>query len=76
MLKILKNLKKSILSVIAIVLLLCVQASVDLALPDYTSKIVNTGIQAGGIESSIPRLISKEDMEIALLFTDKDNEIL
>ena len=76
MLKILKNLKKSILSVIAIVLLLCVQASVDLALPDYTSKIVNTGIQAGGIESSIPRLISKEDMEIALLFTDEDNEIL
>ena len=47
MLKILKNLKNSWVSVIAIVILLCIQAATDLALPDYTSKIVNTGIQAG-----------------------------
>ena len=47
MLKVLKNLKKSWTSVIVIVILLCIQAATDLALPDYTSKIVNTGIQAG-----------------------------
>lgn len=47
MFKVLKNLKKSLISVIIIVLLLCVQAMADLALPDYTSKVVNTGIQAG-----------------------------
>ena len=47
MLKLLKNLKKSIFSVMAIIILLCIQASVDLALPDYTSKIVNIGIQEG-----------------------------
>ncbi len=47
MFKVLKNLQESIFSVIAIVLLLCVQAYVDLKLPDYTSKIVNIGIQAG-----------------------------
>ena len=47
MFKVLKNLQKSIFSVIAIILLLCVQAYVDLKLPDYTSKIVNIGIQAG-----------------------------
>lgn len=76
MLKVLRNLKESAFSVIAIVLLLCIQATTDLALPDYTSKIVNTGIQAGGIESSIPDLISKENMDTVLLFTDKDNEIL
>lgn len=47
MIKLLKNLKKSIFSVIAIIILLCIQAAVDLSLPDYTSKIVNIGIQEG-----------------------------
>lgn len=42
MLKILKNLKKTWISVVIIVILLCVQAWADLTLPDYTSKIVNT----------------------------------
>lgn len=59
MLKILKNLKKSWKSVVVIVLLLCVQAWADLSLPDYTSKIVNTGIQAGGIENVSPTVIRK-----------------
>mgnify|MGYP004590979749 FL=1 len=76
MLKVLKNLKYSLISVIAIVILLCIQASTDLALPDYTSKIVNQGIQAGGIEKAVPEIISKEDMETVLEFSDKDNEIL
>ena len=76
MLKVLKNLKKTLGSVIAIVILLCVQATADLALPDYTSKIVNEGIQAGGIVSSVPDIISKEDMDAILLFTENDDEIL
>ena len=76
MLKVLKNLKKSWTSVIVIVILLCIQAATDLALPDYTSKIVNTGIQSGGIEEAVPKVISKEDMENLLIFTDKDDEIL
>ena len=42
MFKVLSNLRKSIISVIAIIILLCIQATVDLALPDYKSKIVNT----------------------------------
>lgn len=45
MLKVLKNLKKSFWAVIIIVILLCIQAWADLALPDYTSQIVNNGIQ-------------------------------
>ena len=76
MLKVLKNLKKSLGAVIVIVILLCIQAATDLALPDYTSKIVNEGIQAGGITSAIPEIISKEDMDNMLMFTDKDEEIL
>ncbi len=78
MLKVLRNLKKSFWSVVVIVILLCIQASTDLALPDYTSKIVNIGIQAGGIETAIPDIISKEDMDMLLIFTDneKDKQIL
>ena len=70
MLKVLKNLKNSLGAVIAIVILLCIQAATDLALPDYTSKIVNEGIQAGGIVSSAPDIISKSDMDTILLFTE------
>ena len=76
MLKVLKNLKKSLGAVILIIILLCIQATTDLALPDYTSKIVNVGIQAGGITSVVPEIISKEDMDALLVFTDKDDEIL
>ena len=76
MLKVLKNLKNSLDAVIAIVILLCIQAATDLALPDYTSKIVNEGIQAGGIVSSAPDIISKSDMDTILLFTEQDEEIL
>jgi len=73
MLKVLKNLKKSFWSVVVIVILLCIQAATDLALPDYTSKIVNVGIQAGGIESAVPEVMAKEDMENLLLFSDSKN---
>ena len=76
MLKVLKNLKKSFWSVLIIVLLLCVQAQTDLALPDYTSKIVNVGIQSGGIDTAVPQVISKENMDIVLMLSDKDDEIL
>ncbi len=76
MLKVLKNLKNSWTSVLIIVILLCVQAATDLALPDYTSKIVNVGIQYGGIEEAAPEVISKEDMENILFFTDNDEQIL
>ena len=75
MLKVLKNLKKSFWSVVVIVILLCIQAAADLALPDYTSKIVNTGIQAGGIETAVPKVISSEDMQSILIFSDKDEDI-
>ena len=76
MLKILKNLKESALGVIAIVLLLIVQANADLALPDYTSKIVNVGIQQSGVENTAPEVIRKSEMDNILYFTSDDDEIL
>ena len=75
MLKILKNLKESILLVIAIIILLCVQATADLNLPDFTSKIVNTGIQQGGIEYAVPEAIREEQLENLMYFTDEDEKI-
>lgn len=76
MLKVLKNLKQSWISVIVIVLLLCVQAAVDLELPNYTSRMVNNGIQSGGIEYVAPNVISKTDMENIISYTEDSNEIL
>ena len=76
MLKVLKNLKNSWITVLVIVILLCVQATTDLALPDYTSKIVNVGIQYGGIEEAVPEVISEELMENLLIFTEADEQIL
>lgn len=76
MFKVLKNLKESWISVIAIVLLLIVQAAGDLTLPDYTSKIVNVGIQNGGIENVAPEVIRKSEMDNLLIFTENDDKIL
>ncbi len=76
MLKVLKYLKKTWISVIVIVALLCAQAAADLALPDYTSKIVNVGIQQGGIDTAIPEAISKDEMDNLLMFTNDDSKIL
>ncbi len=76
MFKVLANMKKTWVSVIIIILLLILQANIDLALPDYTSKIVNIGIQQGGIENSSPEVIRKSTMEDLLLFTEEDDQIL
>ena len=75
MLKVLKNLKNSFWAVVLIILLLIVQAQADLRLPDYTSKIVNEGIQSGGIETAVPEIISKEDLENILIFSEDDDKI-
>ena len=75
MLKVLKNLKESALIVIAIFILLCIQAACDLNLPDFTSRIVNTGIQQGGIEYAVPDVITSNDLENLMIFTDEDEKI-
>ena len=75
MLKVLKNLKKSFWSVVVIILLLIVQAQADLNLPDFTSRIVNEGIQFGGIEKAVPQIVSKQDLENILIFSEDDDKI-
>ena len=76
MLKILKNLKQSWIIMVSIIILLCIQAMADLNLPDYTSKIVNIGIQQKGIENSAPEVITKNTLDKILIATKDDDFIL
>ena len=54
--------------IIGAIILLFVQANVNLALPDYLSNIVNVGIQQGGIEDKVPVAITQKEMNRTLLF--------
>lgn len=74
MIKIFKYLKSSIVSVLAIILLLFVQAYLDLTLPDYTSKIVNIGVQQAGIEDAAITEIGESSLNHLLLFMNDDDK--
>ncbi len=78
MFKLIKYMKPYLWLVILAVGLLFVQAISELALPDYMSKIVNTGIQQGGIENAISKVIRKSTMDDITLFmsTDDKEEVL
>ena len=54
MLNIFRHLFRHWATILAVVALLLVQASCDLALPGYTSDIVDVGIQQGGVDSALP----------------------
>ncbi|MCD8324118.1 MAG: ABC transporter ATP-binding protein/permease [Clostridiales bacterium] len=72
MLNLVKNLRHHIPSVVIIVCLLIVQAYCTLALPAYTSDIVDVGIEQGGIEDAAAVQISDETMGYLMLFMDED----
>lgn len=69
---------KPYLSLILIaVVLLFVQANADLALPDYLSKIVNVGIQQGGVENALPVAVRQSEMErLTIFLSTEDSDIL
>ena len=73
-----KRIFKSILpywkSVILIFVFLLLQAYCDLSLPQYTSNIIDTGIQNGGIEHAMPELITSDEFEKAVVFMSDDEE--
>ncbi len=72
MLKLIRYLKQVKWPILAIMLLLVVQAWCDLSLPQYTSDIVDIGIQQGGIEHAAPDQIRDETMENLKLFMEED----
>lgn len=71
---IIRYLKKSAFSIFIVVILLIIQAFCDLALPGYTSKIVNVGIQQGGVEEIAPKIITEDEMDNLLLFMSDDDK--
>ena len=73
MLNLLKHLKPFVGSMILAIALLFVQAICDLSLPDYMSNIVNVGIQQGGVENAVPKVIKSSEMEKLFIFM-KDDE--
>ena len=68
MLKMFRYVKDRWLSIVLIVLLLFLQAYCDLSMPDYTSRIVNVGIQQKGVEDGVPDEIRQSTMEDLFLF--------
>ncbi|MEE0693179.1 MAG: ABC transporter ATP-binding protein [Lachnospiraceae bacterium] len=76
MTKLAKYLKSSAGLVALIVGLLFLQAYCDLELPDYTSRIVNEGIQQSGIEDGVPEKMRTETAENLKLFLDEDAQKL
>lgn len=73
MFKVLKYAKRLWYIVILIFLLLIVQVYGELTLPEFTSDIVDVGIQNKGLEYPIPERISKETMDNLKLFMSKDD---
>jgi len=72
--RILKYFKPFAVSVLLAVLLLFIQANADLALPDYMSRIVNVGIQQGGVESALPEAMRASTMDHLSLFLTEDEQ--
>ena len=77
MTKIFKQLARHWAVCLVVFALLFVQAYCDLSLPDYTSKIVDTGIQQGGIESPLPETVRQSTLDaLSLLMSEEDADAL
>lgn len=70
---VLKYLKRHTITIILVILFLFIQAMCDLALPDYTSKIVDVGISQNGIEDNVPKSILKNDLEKLMIFMNEED---
>ena len=68
MLRLFRYLRQSVWAVAAIFILLVLQAWCDLSLPQYTSDIVDIGIQQGGIENAVPLRIRQSTLDALELF--------
>ncbi len=75
MTRMIKYSKPYLLMIISSIALLFIQANANLALPDYLSKIVNVGIQQGGVEDVIPIAITENEMNRTLMFVNNSDTI-
>ena len=72
--KLLKYLRPFAGSIVIAIMLLFVQAISDLSLPSYMSNIVNVGIQQGGVENAVPKVIKSSEMEKLFIFMNDDEK--
>ena len=72
--RIIKNLAQHKVAVLLIVVLLCVQAACDLALPNYTSDIVDVGIQQQGVEDVAATQLSERTYGLVAMMLPEDDE--
>lgn len=74
--RIIKNLAQHKLVVLLIVVLLCVQAACDLALPNYTSDIVDTGIQQQGVQDvAAEQLTGRTHDLVAMMLPEPEEQM-
>ena len=76
MLRLIRYTKPYLAQILLTIALLFVQANADLALPDYLSRIVNNGIQQGGVENAVPLAIRQSQMEKVLIFVSAEDQAL
>ena len=76
MLNIFRHLFKHWATILAVVALLLVQANCDLALPGYTSDIVDVGIQQGGVDSPLPETLRADTLAALELFMSPEDAAL
>jgi len=76
MLRLTKYLRPYLLPILFTIVLLFIQANSELALPDYLSRIVNYGIQQGGVENAVPQAIRQSQMEKLFLFLGTDEKAI
>lgn len=74
MFKIFRYMKDQWYWIVLVIVLLIVQAQCDLSLPEYTSKIIDTGIQNQGIEHGVPELITGEEYQKLTMFMTKEEQ--
>jgi ATP-binding cassette subfamily B multidrug efflux pump len=72
MLRIAKYLRPFIPLIALAIVLLFVQGFAELTMPEYMGKIVNNGIQQGGVENAVPSAIRVSQMDKLTLFMSED----
>ena len=77
MLKLFPYIKRYYLMILGSILLLFLQANVELTLPDYLSRIVNIGIQQGGVDTVLPEAMRVSTYErVQLFLSPEEKEIV
>ena len=74
--RLIKNFANHKIAVAIVVVLLAVQAFCDLSLPNYTSDIVDVGIQQSGVEHASTDVLTERTHDLVAIMESEQNESL